>query len=280
MKQENFDYICELVKTKSGLILSKDKGYLLESRLMPIARERQVADLDALAVAIRGDTSGKLTRDVVEAMTTNESFFFRDGRPFDQFRDVVLPRFIESRANTRALRIWSAACSNGQEPYTLAMIIREAAAKLAGWRIEIVGTDLSTEVLARAEAGLYSQFEVQRGLPITLLVKYFKQEKERWRIDSSLRSMITYRQFNLLEDPAPLGKFDVIFCRNVLIYFDQPTKTTILDRLAKRMPDDGILYLGGAETVIGVSQRFAPMPSHRGVYTVVPTVAAPRAATG
>ena len=280
MKPENFDYICDLVKTKSGLVLSKDKGYLLESRLMPIARERQIADLDDLAKAIRNDASGKLIRDVVDAMTTNESFFFRDTRPFDQFRDVVLPSFIESRAKQRTIRIWSAACSNGQEPYSLAMIVKEAGAKLAGWRVEIVGTDISREVLARADAGLYSQFEVQRGLPITLLVKYFKQEKERWRIDAALRSMVTFREFNLLDEPGGLGRFDIVFCRNVLIYFDQATKTEILGRVAGLMPDDGILYLGGAETVIGVTDHFVPMPGQRGIYTQVPAAAPARAATG
>lgn len=274
MKPENYRFVCDLLKRESGLVLTEDKGYLLESRLMPVARKWQLADLDAVADKLKADPKGGMCRDVVDAMTTNESFFFRDAKPFDQFRDVVLPKLLETRATARKIRIWSAACSNGQEPYSLAMIIKEAGAKLAGWTIDIMATDLSREVLDRAKAGVYTQFEVQRGLPITLLVKYFKQDGDRWQIDDGIRSMVTYKEFNLLTSCHGFGKFDVIFCRNVLIYFDQDDKAKILGGLADVMAPDGVLYLGGAETVIGVSQRFSPMPNNRGIYELVEASAA------
>ena len=209
-----------------------------------------------------------LLREVTEAMTTNESFFFRDMKPFDQFRTIVLPHMLQARAARKSFRIWSAACSSGQEAYSLAMILKEEAAKLAGWKIEIVGTDISQEVLEKAKAGLYSQFEVQRGLPIQLLVKYFKKNNEMWQIDPAIRAMVQYREYNLLHDVKPLGQFDVVFCRNVLIYFDQPTKTRVLDNVSRLMPDDGFLYLGGAETVLGISDKFRPIPDQRGIYGV------------
>jgi chemotaxis protein methyltransferase CheR len=166
------------------------------------------------------------------------------------------------------LRIWSAACSTGQEAYSLAMILKEQSAKLAGWNIEIVGTDISHEVLARAQSGIYTQFEVQRGLPIQLLVKYFKQDGDKWQLVPEIRNMVRYKEFNLLGEPAALGGFDVIFCRNVLIYFDQKAKTAILERMSKLLPPDGLLYLGGAETVLGVSDRFEPLAGHRGIYAL------------
>ncbi len=184
---------------------------------------------------------------------------------------------LKARAAKRHIRIWSAACSSGQEPYTLAMLLTEAQAQLAGWNIEILATDLSTDILDRAQSGLYTQFEVQRGLPIQLLVKYFKQEGDRWQISPAIRSMVRYRCFNLLDDPTSLGHFDVIFCRNVLIYFDQPTKSRVLDRLSRLMPPDGYLFLGGAETVLGITDRFQTLTDNRGIYR--PVVAAPQRAT-
>jgi chemotaxis protein methyltransferase CheR len=201
-------------------------------------------------------------------MTTNESFFFRDTWPFDSFRKFMLPELLKARASKRLIRIWSAACSSGQEPYSLAMILAEEKAKLAGWRVEIVATDLSTEILDKAREGVYSHFEVQRGLPIAYLAKYFKGVGDRWQIDEALRRSIDFRIFNLLDTPAPLGVFDVIFCRNVLIYFDQPTKSAVLGRMARQMSPDGFLLLGGAETILGITDRFVAVPSQRGIYTV------------
>ena len=281
MNLNDFELISRTLKERSGLVLTKDKAYLLESRLNPVARKWQFKGFDELAKAIRLGGNEDLLRDVTEAMTTNESFFFRDRRPFDQFRDFVLPRFLESRAGTRSIRIWSAACSSGQEPYSLAIVLKEQAAKLAGWKIDIVATDLSTEILDRAREGNYSQFEVQRGLPIDLLVKYFVQDGERWRISDDIRKMVTFKKINLLENLAGMGRFDLVFCRNVLIYFDQPTKTEVLKNIAGLMPDDGFLFLGGAETVLGISDRFAVVDGQRGVYAVESgTAAMPASATG
>ena len=269
MTGDEFDFLCKMLKDRSGLVLTRDKAYLLESRLLPVARKVNLKSVDELIAAVRARPSGDLARDIVEAMTTNESFFFRDIKPFDQFKAVVLPALMKSRAARRQIRIWSAACSSGQEPYTLAMLLADEQANLAGWNIDILATDLSTEILEKAQAGLYSQFEVQRGLPIQYLLKYFKQQGERWQIDAAVRSRVRFRTFNLLDEPASLGGFDVIFCRNVLIYFDQPTKATVLDRLSRVLAPDGYLYLGGAETVLGVSDKFQASMDNRGIYSPV-----------
>jgi len=270
MSPQEFKKLADLLRQRSGLVLGDDKAYLAESRLTPVARSWGHADATALVRAIvRGESNGrdpKLITDVVEAMTTNESFFFRDQKPFDQFRNVMLPALMESRAQRKQLRIWSAACSSGQEPYSLAMILKDMDAKLKGWRIEILATDLSRDILKRAEQGLYTQFEVQRGLPIQLLAKYFTQEGDRWRISQDIRRMVQFRAHNLLEDPRSLGKFDIVFCRNVLIYFDQETKARVLNQMADLLPDDGYLVLGGAETVLGISDRFRTLPGQRGLY--------------
>jgi chemotaxis protein methyltransferase CheR len=266
MNVNDFEFIAQLLYRRSGLVITQEKAYLLESRLNPVARKWDLDSVDSLIATLRSKKEERLAVAVTEAMTTNESFFFRDNRPFEQFRDIVLPHLLEARVARKQIRIWSAACSSGQEPYTLAMMLKEEAARLAGWRIEIVATDLSTDILHKAEEGLYSQFEVQRGLPITLLMKYFSQEGEKWRISEDIRHMVSYRAFNLLENPASLGVFDVVFCRNVLIYFDQVTKGQVLGRIAQIMPPDGFLYLGGAETVLGISDAFEVLPGQRGVY--------------
>jgi len=275
MNTEDFNLLSKLIKERSGLTLTKDKAYLLESRLLPVARKWNLKTLDELGARVRTRAEAGLIRDVVEAMTTNESFFFRDIKPFDQFKAVVLPHLLQTRAQARTIRIWSAASSSGQEPYSLSMILNEERQKLVGWNVDIMATDLSTEILAKAQAGLYSQFEVQRGLPITLLVKYFKQVGDRWQIDQAIRNSVRFRPFNLLEEMSGLGQFDVIFCRNVLIYFDQPTKQMVLERMAKQLSPDGFLYLGGAETVVGITDKFVPMPDNRGIYRHSQAVAKP-----
>ena len=199
-------------------------------------------------------------------MTTNETFFFRDKIPFDHLRDSIVPGLIQARAARKSLRIWSAASSTGQEPYSIAMCLKEMGAALAGWRIEIVATDLSQEVLEKSKAGLYSQFEVQRGLPIQLLMKYFTQVGDVWQLNADVRAMVQYRQLNLLQDFSHLGTFDVIFCRNVLIYFDQDTKAVIFERMAKGLEADGTLLLGAAESVVGITDAFRPISDNRGLY--------------
>ena len=265
LRPDDFDFLAKLLKERSGLIITPDKAYLLESRLMPVARQRNLKSIEEVVARMRGRDE-TLARDVTEAMTTNESFFFRDTKPFDQFRDTVLPQVMQSRAAKKSIRIWSAACSSGQEAYSLAMLLKESAAKLAGWHIEIVGTDISVEMLEKAKAGLYSQFEVQRGLPIQFLVKYFKKKDESWQIDPTLRGMVQFREWNLLHDLRGLGSFDIVFCRNVLIYFDPPTKARVLAAIARQMAPDAALYLGGSETTLGVTNRFIPLNGERGVY--------------
>ncbi len=266
MKPEDFEIISGVLKERSGLALNADKLYLLESRLTPLARKRGFGDLDELVKEIKIGRDQQLLEDVTEAMTTNESFFFRDNTPFDLFREQVLPRLLEARASTQRIRIWCAAASTGQEPYSLAMILREQEAKVAGWKFDILGTDLSREVLEKAKAGLYSQFEVQRGLPVHLLVKYFSQVGEMWQIDSAIRAMVRFKEHNLLYDFKSLGMFDVIYCRNVLIYFDQKTKANVLDRIREVLTEDGVLFLGAAETVLGISDKFKPVSGQRGMY--------------
>jgi len=268
MKVDDFEMFCTLLRQRSGLVLTKDKAYLLESRLMPVARKWNLKGLEDLATLIRTRKDEALLKDVTEAMTTNESSFFRDQKPFDLFKNVVLPLLMQNRAGKRHVRIWSAACSSGQEAYSLAMMLNEEGARLAGWKFDIIGTDLSGEMVNKAKAGIYTQFEVQRGLPITFLVKYFKQVGDKWQLNQDLRDRVQFREYNLLSDLSPLGQFDVVFCRNVLIYFDQPTKGKVLDSIARLMPPDGVLYLGGAETVLGITERFKPMDGQRGLYTL------------
>ena len=262
----DFDYISKLLLDRSGLVVTQDKMYLLESRLMPLARRNSLDGLPAVINEMRNKRNEVLINEVIEAMTTNESFFFRDKTPFDNFGEHVLPRLMEARATKKSIRIWCAAASTGQEPYSLAMMIKELGPKVAGWRFEIVGTDLSGDVLKKAKAGEYTQFEVQRGLPIQMLVKYFAQDGDVWKLKDDIRNMVKYQQFNLLESFRPLGQFDVVFCRNVLIYFNPPTKGDVLGRICDLMPNDGALFLGAAETILGVSDRFKPAQGLRGVY--------------
>jgi chemotaxis protein methyltransferase CheR len=262
----SFSVLAEILKTRSGLTIGPDKTYLLETRLGPILKRAGLPSLDALADRLRRSPSDPLVRDLVESMTTNESFFFRDDKPFTHFRTQALPRILAARPPTAPIRIWSAAASTGQEAYSLAMILVDLKSQLGNRSVEIVGTDIAREPLQRAQQGTYTQFEVQRGLPVQMLMKHFKKEDQSWRISDTIRSMVKFREWNLLSDLRPLGRFDIVFCRNVLIYFDQATKGRTLDAIAALMPTDGVLYLGGAETVLGITARFAPMPGERGVY--------------
>jgi chemotaxis protein methyltransferase CheR len=270
----DYDYLRKFLKDRSGLDLSSDKQYLVESRLVPLARKAGLPGIDELVAQIKNGSS-TIASEVVEAMTTNETFFFRDKLPFEHLRDTVLPALMQARANRRSLRIWCAAASTGQEPYSIAMCLKEMGSILAGWRIEIIATDLAESVLEKSRAGIYSQFEVQRGLPIQLLVKYFKQIGELWQLNPEIRGMTQFRQLNLLQDFSHLGSFDVVFCRNVLIYFDQDTKTDVFRRLARLMEPDGFLALGAAETVVGLTDAFKPHPEKRGLYRPNATRATP-----
>lgn len=268
MSQENFKFIRELVMTRSGLVLRDDKKYLVESRLKPVAGRHGLGDYHDLINIVRLRKDEGLINEIIDAMTTNETFFFRDAKPFAVFRNFVLPHIMRSNAAAKSFRIWCCAASTGQEPYTLAMILRETAPQLAGWTYDIVATDISRESLNRARSGAYTQFEVQRGLPMQMLVKYFNKKGEMWEVNSSLRALVDFREFNLLNDFAPLGFFDIVFCRNVLIYFEVSAKADILGRIAKRMATDGILFLGSAETVLGISNAFDLIPDMSGIYSV------------
>jgi chemotaxis protein methyltransferase CheR len=278
MNQPDYEYLRKLLRDNSGLDLSADKQYLIESRQLPLARKAGLSSIADLVQKLKGGSSAFITQ-VVEAMTTNETFFFRDKTPFDHFRDSIMPEILKARASRKSVRIWCAAGSTGQEPYSLAMCLKETGAALSGWRVEILATDLSQEVLEKSRSGVYSQFEVQRGLPIQMLVKYFKQAGDVWQINADLRAMVQHRQLNLLHDFSQLGVFDVIFCRNVLIYFDQETKVNIFSRLARAMEPDGFLALGAAETVVGLTEVFKPFPERRGLYRPSGAAAAPARVT-
>jgi len=266
MNPADFETYRSLLKQKSGIIVTPEKTYLLESRLMPIVKQRDLTDLSGLAAAIQSNPNGPEMNEVIEAMTTNETSFFRDNTPFENFTNTCLPYFQKSRP-TKRLKIWCAAASSGQEPYSLRMLLGDRT-DMAGWNYSILGTDLSRDILDIAEKGLYTQFEVQRGLPIQMLMKYFTQIEEKWQISDEIRQAVQYKTLNLLDSFTSLGKFDLIFCRNVLIYFDEPTKADILKRLAAQMEPDSFLFLGGAETVLGITDAFVPMPNVRGLYVL------------
>jgi len=270
----DYDFLRKSLKERSGLVLSADKQYLVESRLLPIARKAGIGGLGELVSALKRSDADVLMTRVVEAMTTNETFFFRDKTPFENFRSAVLPALLAARRTSRTIRIWCAASSTGQEPYSLAMLLKEMEGDVAGWRIDLIATDLSNDVLAKARHGIYSQFEVQRGLPIKLLIKYFAQTGDMWQIAPEIRAMVKFQQLNLLSDLSRLGTFDLIFCRNVLIYFDQEAKTGMLNRLGRAIAGDGYLVLGAAETVVGLTDSFRTVPDLRGLY--VPNLRPPR----
>jgi chemotaxis protein methyltransferase CheR len=265
MSSPEYEYLRKFLRDHSGLDLPTDKLYLIESRLAPVLRKCGLAGIGELVQKIRGGSTSIATQ-VVEAMTTNETFFFRDRHPFDHFRNSIMPDLLRARASRKSVRIWCAAGSTGQEPYSLAMCLKEMSAVTAGWRIEIVATDISQEMIEKSKAGLYSQFEVQRGLPIQMLVRHFKRTGDLWQINADIRAMVQYRQLNLLHDFSRLGVFDVIFCRNVLIYFDRDTKIGVFNRLKKATEHDGFLVLGAAETMVGLTDAFKPSPERLGVY--------------
>jgi len=266
MKITDFELYRNLLKEKSGLSLSQDKSYLLESRLNPIAKKWGYETLEAMTMALQGVPDADLIRDIIEAMTTNETSFFRDMRPFDTFKETVLTHMKDARPN-KTIRIWCAAASSGQEPYTLAILLKEASIQFPGWNFEIYATDISNDILDQAREGKYTQFEVQRGLPIQLLMKYFTQDGDKWQLNDDIRKMVKFEYFNLLDPMHKLGMFDVIFCRNVLIYFDEQTKGEVLKNMSQHIHKDGFLFLGGAETVLGITEAFKPIVDKRGLYT-------------
>ncbi len=265
MRSDELDFIIKLLMDRSGLALTAEKEYLIESRLLPIARAQACKDLSELIVLLRTRPTEALLTEVTEAMTTNETYFFRDGKPFEQLKTTILPQLRVNAGIRRNLRIWSAACSNGQEPYTTAMIIREE--NLPEWKYEILATDLADKVIKKSQQGIYSQFEVQRGMPIQFLLKYFKQNEEsNWQIKDELRSMIQFRIQNLLKDYNSLGRFDLIFCRNVLIYFNDATKAKVIENMCNIIQPKGFLCLGSTEAIIGNKERLVEVEGCRGFY--------------
>ncbi len=264
MQQAELQFCIDLLKNRSGLTLGHDKSYLIESRLLPIARNNGVDNVPALVERIRTNPKETIVNEIVEAMTTNESLFFRDQKPFDYLRQKLLPQY--KTAGKGSLRIWSAACSTGQEPCSIAMCFEEEMQN-AGIRADITGTDLAGKVLDRAKAGIYTQFEVQRGMPMNLLNKYFTHlHNMDWQIKPVISSKITYRTYNLLDDYSLLGKFDIIFCRNVLIYFDDDARGQIIARLARALNPAGYLYLGSTEIIVDKFRMFSPVDECRGLY--------------
>jgi chemotaxis protein methyltransferase CheR len=265
VNSQDFEFISQLLRKRAGIVLTGDKMYLLESRLAPLARKEGLPSIDDLITVVRSRRDERLIAQVVDVMTTNETFFFRDKTPFDHLKDAIFPVLAQARRGSR-IRIWCAACSTGQEPYSIAMMLDQNPALTGGVPVEIVATDISDRCLERARQGLFTQFEVQRGLPIQMLMHYFTQQDDHWRISERLRQMVSFRKMNLIEPAYNLGQFDIVFCRNVLIYFDGPTKGAVLDRIASTMNPGGFLLMGAAESIVGISQSFDVMQDRRGLY--------------
>jgi chemotaxis protein methyltransferase CheR len=250
----SFEYVRKLVLDRSAIALEPGKGYLVESRLMPIARAHGHGTLTTFIDSLRRQPSGPLHTQVVEAMTTNETSFFRDIHPFDALRTIVLPQLLAARGAVKKLNLWSAACSTGQEPYSIAILLAEHFPALADWNVTIYATDLSQQVLDRAQAGQFTQLEANRGLPTALLVKYFDKVGLHWHIKPELKRRVRFLQANLIEPWPVLPTMDVVFMRNVLIYFTPETKRQILTKVRRQLAADGTLFLGGAETTLGIDE--------------------------
>ncbi len=251
-----FNFISDLVRERSAIVLEAGKTYLVESRLSPVAREHGMQSVDQLVDALRRPGSQTLTRQVVEAMTTNETSFFRDVHPFDALKTQIIPELINNRSRERTLSIWSNACSSGQEVYTIAMLLRDNFPQLAGWKVRLLATDLSSQILAKAREGVFNQTEVNRGLPLPMLLKYFQKNGLTWRVKDEIRNMVEFSELNLVEPWPVLPQMDVIFLRNVLIYFSPETKKEILNKARRVMRPDGYLFLGGAETTMNLDTSF------------------------
>ncbi|MBI1761626.1 MAG: protein-glutamate O-methyltransferase CheR [Acidobacteria bacterium] len=256
IKSADFDYLSKLVRERSAIVLETGKEYLVEARLTPLARREGFTSLEALITQLRTTPYNQVHRKVVDAMTTNETTFFRDIHPFDMLKKIVLPAIIEKRQAMRDLTIWSAACSSGQEPYSIAMLLRENFPALASWNVRILATDISQGMLERTRQGRFNQLEINRGLPAVLLVKYFERQGLEWQIKPELRAMLEVRELNLAEPWNPLPAVDIIFIRNVMIYFDVEMKKHILRKLRQVLRPGGYLFLGGAETTLNLDSTF------------------------
>jgi len=256
LNTHTFDFISKLIRTKAAIVLEPTKAYLVESRLNPVARDNGFDSLEKLVSELQRPGSQKLTQQVVEAMTTNETSFFRDLHPFDALKQQILPELIEKRSKERTLTIWSNACSSGQEVYTIAMIIREHFPELLNWKLKLIASDLSTQILDKARQGTFNQTEVSRGLPMPLLIKNFVKNGLTWQIKEDIRKMVDFRVINLVESFPIMPTPDIVFLRNVLIYFAPEMKRDILNKVRKVMKPDGFLFLGGAETTMNLNVAF------------------------
>jgi chemotaxis protein methyltransferase CheR len=257
MTNEDFSYICKLVQERSAIVLEPGKEYLVEMRLAPLAQQLQLGGIPDLVARLKTAPDNGLYTRVVEAMTTNETLFFRDHHPYEALRKVVIPDLIQRRQDERRLTIWSAACSTGQEPYSVALLLKEHFPELARWQVTILATDLSREVLEKARAGRYTQMEVNRGMPVALLVKHFRQHGTSWQLNDDVRRMVTFQEANLaLPFPALMPRPDLVLLRNVLIYFSVETKKAILGRVARVLRPDGYLLLGSAETTFHLDDGY------------------------
>lgn len=265
MNPLDFTYLAQVLRRRSGLVLTDKKAHLVEGRLTPVMRRFGFRDVASLLKELHYGHEA-LVQAVIEAMTTNDSSFFRDRKTFEELRDIVLPELMADRADTKQLRIWCAACAAGQEAYSVAMILDDANLVLEGWNVSLIATDINSQMIARAQEGLYSQFEVQRGLPIRRLVGNFTQEGSNWRISDNLRRMVTFRTFNLLDSYGWLPDCDIVLCRNVLMYFDHKTRLSVLDRIGEIMAPDAALLLGPAESMAGYTIGYAPADSAPGLY--------------
>ena len=264
------DPLADLIRFLSeriGLAIDRRRHAMIEGRLSTLIATCGARDMRDFVNRLYADPNSRLVEQTIDAMVTCETLFFRDRTAFQAMRDTVLPRLREARAEQRTLRIWSAACATGQEPYSLAMLLDEMSREFAGWRIDLVASDVSQAALETATSGRYSQFEAQRGLPTKLLLRYFRQEDQFWRINDSLRARVDFRAVNLLSDFSRLGRFDVVLCRNVLMYMDMDRRRDVLARLSKQIAPDGYLMLGATETVVGVTDSFAPAPGYAGLFT-------------
>lgn len=266
VSKESLNFFFSFLQKESGLLLDDSKTYLIEARLEPIASEAGLASIDSLCQQLRLNPNSPLRQKVVDAMTTNETLFFRDMIPFEIVRKVILPELLKTNQKTRKIRIWSAACSTGQEPYSLAMLLSNMDAALAGWDVEILATDLVERVLEKARNGIYSHYEIQRGLPAQYMTRFFDQVGSEWRVKPELKKWIQFRRLNLLSDFSSLGSFDIIFCRNILIYFDAAAKKKALEKMAARLAPNGVLFLGGGETPLGITDQLARIEVDRGVF--------------
>lgn len=259
--ERDFGVIAELVRQRAGIVLEPSKAYLVDARLAPVARRHDLGSIASLVELLRRGRTTSLVDEVVDAMTTNETSFFRDVHPFTALQKQVIPELLERRADRRELLIWSAACSSGQEPYSIALLLREHFAEaLADWSVRILATDLSTDMLTRAQAGCFSQLEVNRGLPAGMLVRHFTRDGTQWRINEDVRAMVEFRALNLAGPWPVLPSFDIVFLRNVLIYFDLTTKQHVLARVRRTLRPDGYLFLGTAETTLNVDPAFQRVP--------------------